>query len=156
MVLDFQDNDGTIPNLNIEVVTEATGTFATLAIPTGSPMKPLLLTSDAPAPAQPKKKRKLKQCKHCKESRARPCALSKCRKLRAEEEQAAEDCDSPAIAPRPRAVGKRQPNMDGNSAIWHRERQHTEAKEQAKRKEARKKYCSRTTVKCVSMQGGLR
>jgi hypothetical protein len=26
--------------------------------------------------------------------------------------------------------------MDGNSAIWHRERQHTEAKEQAKRKEA--------------------
>ena len=61
-VLDFQDDDGTIPNLNVEVVTEATGTFATQAIPTASPMKRLLLTNDAPAPAQPKKKRKLKQC----------------------------------------------------------------------------------------------
>jgi hypothetical protein len=62
VILDFQDNDGTIPNLNIGVVTEATGTFATKATPTGSPMKRLLLTNDAPAPAQPKKKRKLKQC----------------------------------------------------------------------------------------------
>jgi hypothetical protein len=121
------------------VVTEATGTFATQAIPTASPMKRLLLTNDAPAPAQPKKKPKMKQCKCCKQSRARPCALPACRKLKAEGKQAAEDCNSPAIAPRPRAAGKRRPNVDGNSAVWCRERQHTEAKEQAKRKEARRK-----------------
>jgi hypothetical protein len=145
-VFDFQDDDPEVPNLRLEKVSDATGAFATQAIP--SPLKTIpkldlqnkAPTQAIPSPRKKQKKATMRTCKFCKQARARPCMKKECRDKRLGEEAEFESLSmSPPPVPRPRGPGKRQPNMDGNSARWYRERQYNEEKAEAKRKEERRK-----------------